>query len=189
MYRPYRQNCWGALTLTVRTLQEPAQLARAVRAELDKIDKDIPLAEAITVTRLVAKSATQQRVSMQFLTIFAGAALFLAALGIYGVLACSVTQRTQEIGIRMALGAQRRDVLRLIVVHGMRLVGIGIVIGAAGALAASRLLQTFLFEIKPFDPITFVAVTVVLSLAALVACYLPARRATRVDPLQALHHE
>jgi putative ABC transport system permease protein len=189
MYRPYRQSCWGALTLTVRTLQEPAQLARSVRAELDKIDKDIPLAEAITVTRLVARSATQQRVSMQFLTIFAGTALFLAGLGIYGVLACSVTQRTQEIGIRMALGAQRSNVLQLIVGHGMRLVGIGILIGVAAALACSRLLQALLFEIKPFDPITFAAVAVVLSLAALVACYLPARRATRVDPLHALRHE
>jgi putative ABC transport system permease protein len=189
MYRAFRQNCWGTLTLTVRTKQDPSQLTRAIRHELDQIDKDVPFGEVSAVTQLVARSIATQRVSMQLLTLFAGAALFLATIGIYGVLACSVTQRTPEIGIRMALGAQRPDVIRLIINHGMRLVAVGLVIGLVGALAISRVLQTFLFEIKPFDPITFISVAMLLSMAALLACYLPARRATRVDPLRSLRHD
>jgi ABC-type antimicrobial peptide transport system permease subunit len=126
---------------------------------------------------------------MMLLTTFAGAALLLAALGIYGVIAYSVTQRTQEIGIRMALGAERRDVMRMVVKQAMVLAIAGIVAGAAGGMALTRLMAGLLFEVKPFDPLTFGAVSLILGAIALLASYIPGRRATRVDPVIALRVE
>jgi putative ABC transport system permease protein len=135
---------------------------------------------------VVANSLGTRRVSMQLFAVFAGAALLLAAIGIYGVMAYSVTQRTHEIGIRMALGAQRSDVLALVIRQGMTLSVIGVVVGVAGAFALTRLLANLLFGVAATDPLTFVAIPLLLLFVALVACYLPARRAARLDPTIAL---
>ena len=135
---------------------------------------------------VVANSLGTRRVSMQLFAVFAIAALLLAALGIYGVMAYSVTQRTQEIGIRMALGAQKSDVLRLVIRQGMALSVIGVVVGLAGAFALTRLIANLLFGVAATDPLTFVAIPLLLLSVALVACYLPARRAARLDPKIAL---
>lgn len=189
MYRAYRQNCWGTLSLVVRTAREPADLTRAVRVELDALDKELPIENVRTMSQLVASSVAQRRLSAQLLGVFACTALGLAALGLYGVLAYNVTQRTREIGVRMALGAHRGDVQGLVVTQGMRLVLIGIALGSAAAFALSRLLRTMLFETEPGDPITFVAVSGLLCFVAFLACWLPARRAARVDPMEALRAE
>ena len=189
MYRAYRQRCWGTMSLVVRTARNPADLTRAVRNELDALDKDLPLENVRTMTQLVAASVAQRRLSTQLLGVFAGAALLLASLGLYGVLAYNVTQRTREIGVRIALGAQRRDVLGLVVGQGMRLALVGVGIGMAAALALARVLKSLLFEITPTDPATLAAVGGLLSMIALLACWLPARRATKVDPMEALRTE
>ena len=189
MYRAYRQKCWGTLSLVVRTARDPMDLTRAVRAELDTLDKEVPLENVRTMTQLVAASVAQRRLSTQLLSAFAGAAVLIAALGLYGVLAYNVTQRTREIGIRMALGAQRREVLGLIVGQGMRLALIGVGLGLVAALVLSRVLRTLLFEIKPADPVTFTVAAGLFSLVAFLACWLPARRAAKVDPMVALRHE
>jgi len=186
MYRPYRQRCWGLLTLVVRTQREPADVTRAVRAELDRIDKDLPLEQVRTMSQLVAANVAQQRLSAQLLGSFAGGALLLAALGLYGVLAYTVTQRTREIGIRVALGAQRGDVLGLVMRQGMRLVLAGLALGLTGAFAFARVLERLLFEVKSTDPLTFILVPLTLIATAALACWLPARRAARVDPVVAL---
>ena len=189
MYRAYRQKCWGTMSLIVRTARDPMDLTRAIRTELDTLDKDLPLENVRTMTQLLTASIGQRRLSTQLLGAFAGVALFLAALGLYGAMAYNVTQRTWEIGVRMALGAQRREVLGLIVGQGMRLALVGVGFGLAAALVLSRVLQTLLFEIKPADPGTFAVAAGLLSLVAFLACWLPARRAAKVDPMEALRHE
>ena len=189
LYRSYHQNCWGLLDLTVRTRRDPGELMRALRAVVDGLDKSLPIEHPRTMTELVASSVAERRLAVQLLAGFAGVALLLASVGLYGVLAFNVTQRRREIGIRMALGAERADVLRLILRHGMTLVGVGMVVGLAGALALARFLGSLLFEIKPNDPLTFMLVPLVLGVVALLACWLPARRAARVDPMVALRSE
>jgi putative ABC transport system permease protein len=189
MYRPYRQSCWGFSTLIVRTQRDPSDVTRAIRAELDRLDKDLPLESVRTMSQLVAANLAQRRLSVQLLGGFAGGALLLSALGLYGVLAYLVSQRTREIGIRMALGAQRRDVLNLVIGQGLRLACWGIALGLAGAFALTHVLQRLLYEITPTDPLTFAAVTVVLALTAILACFLPAWRAAQVHPLEALRYE
>jgi putative ABC transport system permease protein len=189
MYRHYRQMCWGFLTLVVRTQRDPADMTRGIRAELDRLDKDLPLESVRTMTQLVSANVAQRKLSVQLLGGFAGGALLLSALGLYGVLAYTVSQRTREIGIRMALGAQPRAVLGLVIGQGMRLALLGLALGLLGAFALTRVLQRLLYEIKPADPLTFAAVTALLSLVAFLACWLPARRAARVHPMEALRTE
>jgi len=189
VFRTYQQQCWGFMSLVVRTQRDPTEITRLVRAELDTIDKDQPIENVRAMTQLVASSVGQRRLSVQLLAGFSGVALLLAAIGLYGLLAFNVTQRTHEIGIRMALGAQRRDMLGLVVGQGMRLALLGVCIGLAAALALSRVLQTLLFDVKPTDPLTFTAVSLALIAVALLACWLPARRAGKVDPMEALRYE
>ena len=141
------------------------------------------------LTTIVSESVAQQRFSMLLLTLFAGVALFLAAVGLYGVVAYSVSQRTREIGLRIAIGARPGDVLRLVVGGGMKLTLAGIIVGIAGAIGLSRLIQTLLFQVTPSDPVSYVATSALLLAVAALACYVPARRAMRVDPLVALQAE
>jgi putative ABC transport system permease protein len=189
MYRSYKQESWGQMTVVVRTQRSPAELTRAIRDALDQLDKNLPFDDVRTMTQLVAASVAPQRLSLRLLTAFAGAALGLAAIGLYGVLAHTVTQRRREIGVRLALGAQRRAVLGLVIGQGMRLALVGTVLGLAGAFALARVLRSQLFEVHPADPLTFTAVPLMLAVVALLACWLPARRAARVDPMIALRSE
>lgn len=192
LYTPYAQSgrAWKRwMTLVVRGPQDSAALAAAVKSKVWKIDPQIPATKIRPMTEVIATSVAAQRFNMLLLGVFAGLALVLAAVGIYGVVAYSVTQRTHEIGIRVALGAQSRDVWKLVVGQGMALVGVGIGLGLAGALGLTRLMQTLLFKVSPADPATFMTIPILLILVALVACFLPARRATKVDPMIALRYE
>jgi len=189
LYLTYRQDPWAGMSLVIRTSGEPESIASAVRFAVAQVDRTTPVSEIKTMDQRVSASVTQPRFNLFLLGIFSGIALLLSAAGIYAVTAYSVAQRTHEVGIRMALGAQRRDVLKLIVGGGMGLIGIGIVIGIATALALTRLLRSALFGVSATDPLTFVAITLALIAVALLACYIPARRATKVDPLEALRYE
>jgi putative ABC transport system permease protein len=188
-YWPLARNGDGSMTLTLRTAGEPASVVSAVRGLLREQDADLALADIRTMDEVVSQSVAQRRLMMVMLAIFAGAALLLAAVGIYGVIAYSVTQRTQEIGIRLALGAQRSDVLRMVVGQAAMLAVAGVVIGALGAAFLTRLMADLLFGVKPFDPLTFGVVAAGLTGVALLASYVPGRRATRVDPVIALRAE
>ncbi len=175
--------------LAVRTNTEPASLTSAVRSQIQALDKEQPIAEVATMEKLLSDSLSQARFSTLLLAIFAITALMLAAVGVYGVMSYTVTQRTHEIGIRMALGAQDRDVMKLIVRQGMILAVIGVAIGLAASLLLTRLIKSLLFGVAATDPATFTAITLLLACVALLACYVPARRATKVDPMIALRHE
>ncbi|HVQ39675.1 MAG TPA: ABC transporter permease [Pyrinomonadaceae bacterium] len=191
LYSPYTQAApWKRWTsVVVRTQSDPLSIAGAVKQQLWKIDPQLPVTKVETMDEVAAGSFAARRFNMLLLVIFAGLALVLAAVGIYGVMSYAVTQRTQEIGIRMALGARAIDVLKLIIRNGMALILIGVGLGIGGSLVLTRLLATLLFGVKPTDAVTFVTVSAVLIVVALVACYLPARRATKVDPLVALRYE
>ncbi len=189
IYRAYRQNCWGSMTLIARTRREPADIAKAIRGVVAEIDKDIPLLAERTMNELVATSTAQRRLSVKLLEGFSMVAMFLAAIGLYGVLSHNVAQRTREIGIRAALGARRSEILLLVFREGMGFVLAGIVLGMAGAFATTRLLRGQLFEVGPLDPVTFTGVSVLLAMVALLACWFPARRAARVNPMAALRTE
>jgi putative ABC transport system permease protein len=188
-YLPHAQNSWNAMVLVARTSVEPSSLAGALRQQVWAIDKDQPVFDVKTMQEVRSSSVAIYSFSSVMLAIFAGVALVLAAVGIYGVMAFAVTQRTQEIGIRMALGARTADVLGLVVKNGMTLALIGIVIGLAGSWALTRFIEKLLVGVQPTDLLTFSLVSICLLLAAFVACYLPARRATKVDPLVALRYE
>jgi putative ABC transport system permease protein len=196
IYRPlsqipvkYRAGYTRATDMLVKTSVDPLSLLAAIKKEIRLIDEAQPIAQVQTLDEKLSNSMAPQRLNFLLLGIFALIALSLASAGIYGVMSYAVTQRTHEIGVRMALGAQRRDVLKLIVRQGMSLLVIGIAFGLAGAFAATRLMSSLLFEVTARDPLTFVGVTVVLAVVALLACYIPARRATKVDPLIALRYE
>src|SRR6185369_11074044 len=161
----------------------------AVVRAVHEIDKDLPVEEVATLENILVREASPRRFNAVLFSIFAALALVLAVTGVYGVLAYSVSQRTHEVGIRMALGAGHRDVLRLFMGQGMKLVLLGLVIGLTGAFALTRLMSSLLFGVSTTDAATFVAVAVGLMLVGVFACYLPARRATRVDPLIALRYE
>lgn len=187
MYTPLR-GFWYAF-LVLRTNQEPSKMAFAVRREIAAVDRGVPVYQVATMDQLLSASVATQRFNLFLLVLFAALALGLAAVGIFGVLAFGVTRRTREIGIRLALGAHPRDVLRLVVGQGMQLVVAGILLGIAGALPLTRLMASLLYSVSPTDPATFVVVSVLLALVALIACYVPARRAMRVDPMVALRTE
>ena len=190
MYVPYAQDgTWGSLSLAVRTNGEPTALSGAVRNAVRSVEKGVPLYNLKTMDDVVATSAAPHRTPMLLFTAFAGVAMLLAMLGIYGITTYYVTQRTHEIGIRMALGAQLRDVLRLVLSRGMLLAVVGVGVGLVGAFLLTRFLTTMLFGVQPVDPLTFGAVSVVLIAVALIACLIPARRATKVDPVIALRYE
>ena len=187
MYIPYAQEpTWGSLSLVVRTAGEPAAMAGSVREAIRAVDKGVPTYNLKTLNDVVSISAAPRRVPMLLLSSFAGVAMLLAMLGIYGVTSYYVTQRTHEIGVRMALGAQMVDVLKLVLRRALLLAAIGIGIGIAGAVAVTRYLTTLLFGVKPIDVITFIGVALVLAAVVLIACLIPARRAAKIDPLEAL---
>ena len=187
MYMPTYQT--GGTNLVIRTKGDPTNLAAAVRREVQAIDPDQPVAAVKTMDQWLETSVAEPRYRTALLGLFALLALVLASTGIYGVMSYSVTQRTHEIGVRMALGARRVDVLRLVVSQGMLLVILGVGLGLVGAFALTRVMATLLFGVTAKDPVTFVAVATLLTLVAFVACYIPARRATKVDPLVALRYE
>ena len=192
VYSPYAQNDerWRHfMTLAIRTRSASAGLVEEVKKQVWGLDSQIPVSDVQSMDDLMAVSLAQQWFNMLLLGIFAALALILASVGIYGLMAYGVSQRTHEIGVRMALGAQRRDVLRLVVGDGAKLAFAGIVIGVLGALALTHLMTSLLFEVKPTDPATFAAVAILLSVVALAACYIPARRAMCVDPMVALRYE
>jgi putative ABC transport system permease protein len=176
------------MVLTMRSTEDPRSLASAVRREIQSIDPDQPIANVRTLEAVTADSTAPRRMSMVLLGAFAGIALLLAGVGIYGVISYLVVQRTHEIGVRMALGAQRTDVLRLVIGHALKLVGIGTVIGLVLALLSTRTLSALLYSVGAFDATTFVFVTIALAAVALLASYIPALRATRADPMIALSH-
>jgi predicted permease len=175
--------------VVIRTTSDPEKLISIARAKVRELDRDVPVSNVNTMKQLVAQSVAQRRFGMFLVTIFAALALVLAVIGIYGVVSYSVAQRTTEIGVRMALGASAADVLKLVLRKGMTLALIGVAIGLTGAFAATRLMSAMLFEVKPTDIATFSIVSVGLILVALLACYVPARRAMKVDPLVALRDE
>jgi predicted permease len=177
------------MSWAIRTVSDPTALITAIQREIMAVDGQLPVSKIRTMEQVLSESTARQNFNMLLLTIFAGLALLLAAIGIYGLMSYTVEQRTQEIGIRMALGAGRGDMLKLIVRQGMLLAGIGVGIGLAAAFGLTRLLASLLFGVKTTDPVTYVAVALILVLVALLATYVPARRATKIDPLIALRYE
>ena len=189
VYWPHSELVMSGMTILVRTSSDPLALVTTAHGELQQLDPELPMAAVATMDQLLADSLSRSRFTMLLLGIFSAVALVLAAVGIYGLIAYSVTQRTQELGIRIALGAQRRDVLRLVLGQGARLTLLGVTLGLLAALAISRLLASMLFGVSATDPLTFAGVVALLTIVALLACFIPARRATRVDPIVALRYE
>ena len=189
VYIPYRQSNSSDMDLVVKSAADPAALTSSIRRAIASIDKDQPIFGIATMQALVDNSVATRRVTLILLASFSGLALVLAAIGIYGVISYSVAQRTHEIGIRMALGAERGGVLRMILAQGAKIAGAGVAIGIALSFGLTRLMANLLFSVSAADPVTFAAVAIALILVALLACYIPARRALRVDPIIALRHE
>ncbi len=185
---PSAQEPWRSAYLAVRTAGAAAPLA-AIRQRVAALDSNLPISDVVPLSERVTDSIAQRRFATGLLGAFAGIALLLAVLGLYGVMSYLVAQRTREFGIRLALGAQWRDLLCLVLGHGMRLVALGLVLGLGGALALSRVVEAQLYQVSPQDPLTFAAVALLLAVAAALACWLPARRAARVDPMVALRAE
>jgi putative ABC transport system permease protein len=188
-YEPHMQAPFSGMSVVVRTAGDPTNLSAGVRGQVKTIDKDQPVSNIRSMEQIVSQSVADRRFSMLLLGIFAAVAMILAAVGIYGVMAYSVSQRTHEIGIRLALGATARDVLRLVVGQGMVLAIVGVIIGLAASFAVTRLISTMLFDVSTTDAAIFFGIPLVLAAVALMACLIPARRATRVDPLVALRCE
>ena len=189
MYAPFAQRAWPFMRIVARSKSDPSVVAAAIREAVRAIDKDQPVDKITTMSSVVSASIVDRSFYMQLLGTFASLAFILAAVGIYGVVSYSVAQRTREIGIRVALGARRRDVLGLVLREALRLTALGVALGLVGAFVATRVLRSLLFEVKPTDPATFICLSLLLTFVALVASYIPARRATKVDPLVALRYE
>jgi putative ABC transport system permease protein len=188
-YAPLAQEPNGILGLAVRTTGNPLAAAASIEQAIHTVDKDLPVFRMRTMEQLLWNALAQRRLTLALLLSLAALALLLASVGIYGVISYAVRQRTNELGIRMALGAQRRDVLKLILTQGLKLALLGVGIGLLAALALSRWMEALLFEVRPTDPLTFAVIAAVLVLVALFACWIPAWRAAKVDPLVALRNE
>jgi putative ABC transport system permease protein len=188
-WMPLTQRPSGSMEVVLRTTGDPLSLSNAVRKAVWEIDRDLPIPAIQTMVQVMSERVAQRRLNMMLLGLFALVALILAAVGIYGVMSYTVTQRTNEIGIRMALGAKAGDVLLLVVRQGMSLVLLGVVIGLAATFALTRLMANLLFGVRATDPITFAAIAALLTGVALLACWIPARRAANVDPMDALRYE
>lgn len=189
VYLPVAQNPSRMMSFAVRSRTNPAHLTAAVKGVIESLDPDQPVTAVRTMDEYLSDALSQRRLSMLLLALFAGVATLLAGIGIYGVMAYAVSQRSHEIGIRMALGAAPADVLRMIVGDGMRLAAIGLILGVAGSFLVLRYLKSQLYGIRATDPLTLITVAFVLAIVAIAACYFPARRATKVDPLVALRYE
>jgi predicted permease len=190
-YIPYRQDStsWRETTFQIRTAAEPTGVIAAVRQTAREIDANLPLFNIKTLAKQVDESLAQERLIGAVSSFFGLLALLLAAIGLYGIMAYAVSQRTHEIGVRMALGAHRGAVLRMVLRQGMKLVLIGTGLGLAASLAVTRVIERQLFDVTPTDPVTFIGAPILLLIVALAACFAPARRATKVDPLVALRCE
>jgi putative ABC transport system permease protein len=189
VYQSYWQWPMQTPTLLIRTTGDPGRLAQVVRAETKEVIPNLPAPSIRTMDNLLSETVAQPRLQTGLLSLFAGLALLLAGVGLYGVLAYAVAQRRHEIGVRMALGAQKRDVLSLVLSQGLKLVLAGLALGLIFALVLTRLLTSLLYGVKPTDPLTLAAVSFVLVGIALLACWVPARRASRIAPMEALRYE
>jgi putative ABC transport system permease protein len=189
IYVPLMQSPWPGGVLALRTSATPMSMARPVRAAMAELDRDMPLTSVKTMDQILIDSMSQSRLQTWLIGVFGAVALILAALGIYGVMSHLVVQGTHDMGLRMALGAGSADVLKLVLGEGMRLALFGLLLGIGGALALTRLLSSLLYEVKPTDLWTLVAVSLLLGLVALIAGFVPARRAARIDPVIALRVE
>jgi predicted permease len=189
LFEPYQQNAWTFLSITIRSQLDQSSLVAAVQREVKALDSNVPVSNVRTMEEVMAQSLATRRFVLLLFSLFAGLALLLASVGIYGVLTASVAQRTRELGIRLALGATTRHVQRLVIGRGMWLVSLGLALGFVSALALSRSIEKLLFGVRPTDPLTYAVIGVVFIGVALLAGWLPARRATKVDPLIALRSE
>ena len=189
IYRPYKQWASGPMTIVVRTAREPAALVGALRGEVWKLDPNLPVAAVRTMRDIVSSTVADRRFQMLLTVLFAAVAVLLGALGVYAVVGCWVACRTRDIGLRMALGAVRADVMRSVFAAGMRPVLIGLASGLMAAMAVARTLRSMLFDVASTDPLSLGLVVVVLLLTSALACYLPARRAAAMDPVIALRHD
>jgi hypothetical protein len=186
VYRPLHG---GGAHFELRTAADPAPLIPVVRGIVAHLDSDLPLSDVSTQRQEIYQQLSQERFIARLSSFFGALALLLACIGVYGLLSYNVARRTREIGIRMALGAERRNVLRMVLRQGITVAAVGAIMGAGASWAVARYLQNLLYGVRPGDPVTLIAVTALLLLVVLAACYVPARRATRVDPLVALRHE
>jgi putative ABC transport system permease protein len=177
------------MSVHVHTNGNPKQLIAAIRREVQTLDPNLPAFNVMTLADNIEISLFPARLGAVLLGVFGALALLIASIGVYGVMSFGVSERTREMGIRMALGAQRRDVLRLVILQGMKVTAIGVVVGAGLALMSTRVLSSYLYDVSTTDPIIFAGITLILIGVALLACYVPARRATKVDPLEALRYE
>src|SRR5881275_3294956 len=188
MYVPFAQEPYKSMIFAVRGAQDPRPLASAIRSHIQSIDPSLPLANIRTFDAVIAESVAPRRLSVVLLGVFAAVAVLLATVGIYGVMSFLVVQRTHEIGVRMALGAQRSDVLKLVLLRSLKLISAGTIIGLIVALMSTHTLRALLYSVSAFDTATFALVTILLGAIALAASYLPAMRATRADPMVVLGH-
>jgi putative ABC transport system permease protein len=188
-YEPFAQQPWPYMSIAVRTTQPQRAMLNEIRGVIAEFDPDMPVFNVRSYEQIVTESLGTRRVTLALVGLFGALAIVLAAVGIYGVMSYVVAGRTQEIGIRMALGAGRSEIFRLVIGQGMLLAATGLLIGGVAAVGLARFLKTLLFEVRTYDPLTFAVVSIALAGVAALACYIPARRATRVDPLVALRYE